>query len=316
MGEDATMLSAEQIQSVKGQGFLYNKGTQAFSARIITENGVLTWQEMDAVTQAAKEFGNGNIALTVRLTLELQGIPFERIPAFLEFIQAKGLKTGGTGSKVRPVVACKGTTCSNGLCDTLDIGTQLHNRFYEGYRNVTLPHKFKIAIGGCPNNCVKPDLNDIGIVAVEKPELVLENCRGCGKCTVQDACRLKAVSLVDGKVHIDQTLCNSCGACITKCHFEAVKSQGARYKVYLGGKWGKKVRGGSLMENTYTYDEAMDMVEKVILYFKKVGHSGERFGDTIDRVSMAQAEATLNSNQLFDEKNQILGIQTKAGAQC
>jgi sulfite reductase beta subunit-like hemoprotein len=26
--------------------------------------------------------------------------------------------------------------------------------------NEVLLHKFKIALGGCPNNCVKPDLND------------------------------------------------------------------------------------------------------------------------------------------------------------
>ena len=32
-----------------------------------------------------------------------------------------------------------------------------------------LPHKFKIAVGGCPNNCVKPDLNDLGIVGQRVP---------------------------------------------------------------------------------------------------------------------------------------------------
>jgi dissimilatory sulfite reductase (desulfoviridin) alpha/beta subunit len=30
-------------------------------------------------------------------------------------------------------------------------------------RSVTLPHKFKIGVGGCPNSCVKPSLNDVGI---------------------------------------------------------------------------------------------------------------------------------------------------------
>lgn len=33
-----------------------------------------------------------------------------------------------------------------------------------GYRQIALPHKFKIAVGGCPNNCVKHNLNDVGIV--------------------------------------------------------------------------------------------------------------------------------------------------------
>ncbi len=32
------------------------------------------------------------------------------------------------------------------------------------YENIdALPAKFKIGVGGCPNNCIKPELNDIGV---------------------------------------------------------------------------------------------------------------------------------------------------------
>lgn len=48
---------------------------------------------------------------------------------------------------VRPVVSCKGTTCQYGLIDTFGLSEKLHDRFYEGYHTVTLPHKFKIAVG-------------------------------------------------------------------------------------------------------------------------------------------------------------------------
>ena len=34
---------------------------------------------------------------------------------------------------------------------------------------MVLPAKFKIGVGGCPNNCVKPTLNDIGIVGAVLP---------------------------------------------------------------------------------------------------------------------------------------------------
>ena len=36
--------------------------------------------------------------------------------------------------------------------------------FIRAIHDVKLPHKFKIAVGGCPNNCVKPDLNDLGVI--------------------------------------------------------------------------------------------------------------------------------------------------------
>jgi dissimilatory sulfite reductase (desulfoviridin) alpha/beta subunit len=58
---------------------------------------------------------------TTRLTIEVQGIPYDKIEDFRAYIAKEGLVTGGTGSKVRPIVSCKGTTCQYGLIDTLAI---------------------------------------------------------------------------------------------------------------------------------------------------------------------------------------------------
>lgn len=302
-------LTAEQIKSVKGQGFLYNKGTRNFSGRIITENGILTDEQMAVITRAAKLYGNGNIALTVRLTLEIQGIPFEKIPEMIQFIEGHGLTTGGTGSKVRPIVACKGTTCSNGLCDTSTIGTTIHQRFYEGYRQVALPHKFKIAVGGCPNNCIKPDLNDIGIVAIQSPHVIIDKCRGCKKCGVVEVCPIGAATIRDNKIHIDSSLCNGCGKCIGNCYFSALEGHEIQYKVYVGGRWGKKIRQGSLLSKLVSETEALDLIEKSILLFKKEGKNGERFSDTIERLGMDYVESVLYSVELLDKKNDILQLK-------
>lgn len=95
--------------------------------------------------------------------------------------------TGGTGAKVRPVVSCKGTTCQYGLIDTFALSKKIHERFYVGYHDVVLPHKFKIAVGGCPNNCVKPNLNDMGIIGQRIPKPDAEKCRGCKKCQIEKA---------------------------------------------------------------------------------------------------------------------------------
>ena len=109
------------------------------------------------ILKGALEFANGNLTYTTRLSVEIQGIPYEKIEEFQEFIAKEGLETGGTGAKVRPVVSCKGTTCQYGLLDSYAISEEIFRRFYKGYRQVALPHKFKIAVGGCPNNCVKPN---------------------------------------------------------------------------------------------------------------------------------------------------------------
>lgn len=185
----ALTVSAEDEKKLKGQGFLNNKGTDNFSARVITINGKVTAEQMRHVAEAAEKFGNGTVIFTTRLTMEVQGIPYENIEDFKAFLAEKGMTTGGTGKKVRPVVSCKGTTCHFGLIDTFALSEEIHHRFYEGYRSVVLPHKFKIAVGGCPNNCVKPDLNDIGIIGQCVPTVDKEKCRGCKKCAVRQRVR-------------------------------------------------------------------------------------------------------------------------------
>lgn len=56
----------------------------------------------------------------------------ENITPFIEFVGQEGMVTGGTGSKVRPVVSCKGTTCVFGLYDTQELAREIHERFLCG----------------------------------------------------------------------------------------------------------------------------------------------------------------------------------------
>jgi len=163
-------ITINEIRGVKGRGFLLNRGTNAFSARVVTTHGVVTATQIKALAEIAEKFGNGKVTLTTRQSFELPGIAYDKIDAFVAAVEAAGLWVGGTGPKVRPVVACKGTTCACGLVDTFSLARKLHDRFYLGWHDVKLPGKFKIAVGGCQNNCVKPNLNDIGIVGCLLPD--------------------------------------------------------------------------------------------------------------------------------------------------
>ena len=157
------MLTQEEIMSVKGRGFLRNRGTECFSGRVVAPGTVFTAENFADLSVLAKTFGNGKLMCTSRQCIEIPGIPFEKIPEAEAFAAAHGLAFGGTGAKVRPVTACKGTTCVFGNCDTQALATAIHRAYYEGWSGVKLPHKFKISVGGCPNSCIKPSLNDFGI---------------------------------------------------------------------------------------------------------------------------------------------------------
>ncbi len=229
------------------------------------------------------------------------------------------METGGTGSKVRPVVSCKGTTCQYGLIDTFDLSQKIHEAFYKGYADVKLPHKFKIAVGGCPNNCVKPNLNDIGIVGQRVPVVDLDKCRGCGKCAVEAACPIKVATVKDGKITMPEDACNHCGRCIGKCYFDAVAQGRVGYQIVIGGRWGKRYAIGQPLRHLFTQEsEVLKAVEKAILFFREQGQTGERFSDTVARVGFDVAEAEICGDAILARKEAILGssLHMVGGATC
>lgn len=313
-------VSAEEITRVKALGFLHDKRTpDRFNGRVITRNGKITAEEARVIAEAAEQFGSGEVTMTSRLTMEIQGVPFENIEPLREYLMQAGLETGGTGSKVRPVVSCKGTTCQYGLIDTFALSEEIHERFYHGYNAVKLPHKFKIAVGGCPNNCVKPDLNDLGIIGQKIPQISLEKCRGCKVCQVENVCPIQVAKMEDGKISIDENACNHCGRCVGKCPFKAVEDSITGYRIYIGGRWGKKVAQGRYLDKVFTdKDEVLDIVEKAILLFREQGVTGERFADTVARLGFENVQEQLLDSGLLQRKAENIAAQKhlKGGATC
>ena len=269
-------ISPEEEKRVKGLGFLNNKGTDNFSARVLTVNGKITAAQHRCIAEAAELFGNGNITFTTRLSIEVQGIPFDKIDDFRNYIAKEGLKTGGTGAKIRPIVSCKA-------------------------------HKFKMAVGGCPNNCMKPDLNDMGIVGQLIPTHDLDKCKGCKKCKIEQVCPMDACKVVDKKITRDTNICNNCGRCVGKCPFGVVDEGTPGYKLYIGGRWGKKISIGKPLTTIFkTQEEVLDVMEKAILLYKDQGIKGERFEETIKRIGFENIEEQLLDDDLLNRKDEIL----------
>ena len=314
-----TDLSLEDITRVKALGCLHNKGTNNFNVRVITRNGKITAEESKHIAEAATKFGSGDVVMTTRLTMEIVGVPYEKIDEVRNFLAEAGLETGGTGSKVRPVVSCKGTTCQYGLIDTYGLSEKIYYRFFKGYKDVKLPHKFKIAVGGCPNNCVKPDLNDFGIIGQRVVKYDSAKCKNCNKCKVVEFCPVGAVSFREEKLYIDYEKCNNCGRCIGKCPFNVSKDYKDGFKIYIGGRWGKRVVAGRPIRKIFaSEDEVLSVLEKAILLFREQGITGERFADTIARLSFENVESQLLSDDIYTRKDKIIAAQChlSGGATC
>ena len=73
-------ITPEDIKRVKGLGCLQDKRySDIFNMRVITRNGRLSTDELRAIAEAADRFGSGKVTMTTRLTLEIQGIPYDKI---------------------------------------------------------------------------------------------------------------------------------------------------------------------------------------------------------------------------------------------
>lgn len=254
-------ITEAEKKALKGRGLILTNDGEHFIARIVAPNGVFTNEQMQMVTDVARKYGDGRVALTVRLTIEVQGIPYENLEPLVAEVEAAGLVTGGTGSIVRPVVACKGTVCVHGLFDTQAFAKRIYDEFFVGWHNVTLPHKFKIAVGGCPNNCVKPGLNDFGVYGQSVPEQDLDKCRSCVKCGVIERCPVHCVSRGPaGKIVVDKEKCTNCGKCIKACPMHSFSEKERGYAVVIGGIWGKTQRLGNNIGGVYSEDEVMKLI--------------------------------------------------------
>ena len=157
-------MDKEQLAGLKALGFIRQKEEGYFTVRVHIVAGNVTAQEMRALSDIAEKYGRGYVGLTTRLNFEIPWIKLEDVEKAKGAFDEAGIKYGGTGMKVRTIVACKGTICPFGNIDTQKMCQMIDELYYgEG-----MPSKVKINITGCPNNCAKVKTSDIGLMGTKE----------------------------------------------------------------------------------------------------------------------------------------------------
>ncbi|ACV24942.1 coenzyme F420-dependent sulfite reductase [Methanocaldococcus fervens] len=225
--------------------------------------------EIKEILDIAEQY-NAKIKITDRAGIEIHGISgFDAEDVVLK-LNEKGLITGSEGPLVRATLACPGAgNCSSGLIDTTELCKIIEDKFKER----PAPYKFKIAISGCPNKCVRPQVHDVGIVGVKFPEVDREKCNGCGRCA--EVCKVEAIDVRGETSYTNYNVCIGCGKCIKNCPNEArvVKEDG--YLVYVGGKTGREVVEGIKMK-LMSVDEIINFIDKVLVVYGKYAEKPQR----------------------------------------
>jgi dissimilatory sulfite reductase (desulfoviridin) alpha/beta subunit len=267
--------------ALKKGGFMRQVQEGTFSLRLKVTGGQVKAGELETIIQAAKQYGRGYIHLTSRQGIEIPFIAFEDIEKIKRDLAAAGVAVGASGPQVRTVTACQGSAvCPGGAIETTALAEELAARYF----GRELPHKFKIGITGCKNNCLKAEENDLGIKGGVFPGWDKKDCAYCGAC--EEACPRGAVKLDREKEALvfAESACVYCGRCVKACPSGALQGRNG-YLLSFGGMFGNDIQEGlRLLPIVFDKERVLKAVDATVVFFRNNAKSGERLGRTLLRL--------------------------------
>ena len=146
------------------------KATQFFMLRIALPNGLLRSDQLRAISSLSERYGRSVADITVRQNIQLHWLTIESIPEVMETLGAVGLSPkGACGDVVRNVTGCPlAGVAADEIYDASALSVEVAHLLTGNSDYYNLPRKFKVAITGCPVWCSYPEINDIGLTAVER----------------------------------------------------------------------------------------------------------------------------------------------------
>ncbi len=256
------------------------KGYVALRLRAV--GGEFTSAQMRAIAGVAEKYGRGRLHLSTRQGIEIHFVPVSGIEPAVRELEAAGVTMGANGPRVRIVTACPGAeTCRWGIFDTKEVARELDRSYFAR----EAPHKFKIAVTGCPNNCAKATENDIGVMGAIVPAWDGEACDDCGAC--EKICPVAAIRRVEEGYVVDTTLCLNCSRCTTNCPRGAWTVARRGFVLWIGGTMGRTPRLADRLDGVIgSVEELHALVERAFAFYRQNGRPKERFGRTIDRIGV------------------------------
>ncbi len=124
--------------------------------------GVTTPDELRRIADVADKYNVPMVKVTGSQRIDLLGVKKADLPAIWEEL---GMPSGQAYAKgVRMVKTCVGSQfCRFGTQDSISAGVELERRL----ENLYTPHKYKMAVVGCPRNCAEATVKDLGMIGQE-----------------------------------------------------------------------------------------------------------------------------------------------------
>jgi len=166
-----------EIERLKWAGlYPQRQGGDAFMLRIKVPGGRLAAEQARVIGEIASEFarppgasdrepGPSVADLTTRQDVQLHWVHLADVPAVWQRLDQVGLTTiQACGDSARNVLCCPVAGVDpDEVFDATPIAAAI-SRFFTGERlYANLPRKFKMSVTGCREDCVRAEINDIGL---------------------------------------------------------------------------------------------------------------------------------------------------------
>ncbi|TYC87783.1 nitrite reductase large subunit NirB [Novosphingobium sp. BW1] len=127
--------------------------------------GLTNPRELRAIADVVEKYDAPMVKVTGGQRLDIFGIKKEDLPAVWADLNAAGMVSGHAyGKSLRTVKTCVGSEwCRFGTQDSTGLGVKIERMTWGSW----MPHKFKIAVSGCPRNCAEATIKDFGVVCVD-----------------------------------------------------------------------------------------------------------------------------------------------------
>ena len=306
-------------KKVTKNAFRITKRRNYTALRVRVPGGHLNAQLLSAIAGLADKYGDGTLHITTRQGFEIPNVSFERmeevnkdLQLLLKEFQVKNgvrienLSAGYPAAGMRNISACIGNrVCPFANTDTTALAQRLEGLLYPNDLHV------KVAITGCPNDCIKAHMQDFGIIGICEPEYNYDDCIGCEACV--KACERKvtgALRMQNGKVYRDERRCIGCGECVLACPTAAwTRRPGRLYRVLIMGRTGKRnPRLAMPFLDRVSEDVVCQLIVNTLPYAEKHRLKcipKEHIGYIVDRTGLAQFKEEVLAGIKFNPEARI-----------
>ena len=147
----------------RAHGNIQKDGTYSVVPRMF--GGLCTAQQLRDIADIADKYHVPEMKVTGGQRIDMFGIKKEDLPLMWNDLSNAGFVSGHAYAKgLRTVKTCVGDKwCRFGTQNSTGLGVKLEELTWGSW----MPHKFKIAVSGCPRNCAEATIKDFGVVCVD-----------------------------------------------------------------------------------------------------------------------------------------------------